>query len=118
MTFTAIMAPTRYGAEACSAPECIAVPFMAATRNWRDRLARVGTRIYFGAGAVREAERGDFNTQEGDAHLRSSAEVTGYHVHATDGSIGHVEDLLIESQTWGIRYLAVDTRTGGSDSKC
>lgn len=66
-------------------------------------------RTYFGAGAVREAERGEVNLDAGDPHLRSIAEVTGYHVHATDGSIGHVEDFLVDSSSWGVRYLVVDT---------
>ena len=45
-----------------------------------------------------------------DPHLRSTAEVLGYHIQAADGSIGHVEDLLAESNDWVIRYLVVDTR--------
>src|SRR5271156_3842289 len=28
---------------------------------------------------------------DGDPHLRSTAAVTGYHIHASDGAIGHVE---------------------------
>lgn len=65
--------------------------------------------VYFGANAVREAEHGVVEVGEGDPHLRSVAEVTGYHVHATDGNIGHVEDFLIESESWAIGYLIVDT---------
>ncbi|MEY9773696.1 PRC-barrel domain-containing protein [Sinorhizobium fredii] len=45
----------------------------------------------------------------GDPHLRSVHEVTGYYVHAKDGDIGHVEDFVIDSDAWGIRYVAVDT---------
>jgi uncharacterized protein YrrD len=44
-----------------------------------------------------------------DVHLRSCAVVIGNHVHATDGDIGHVEDLLVEDRTWAIRYLIVNT---------
>jgi uncharacterized protein YrrD len=44
-----------------------------------------------------------------DPHLRSSREVTGYHIQATDGDIGHVEDLLVDDQSWKIRYMIVDT---------
>ena len=69
----------------------------------------VSARAYFGAGAVREAERGEAGRDEGDPHLRSVAEVTGYHVHATDGNIGHVENFLVDSESWGVRYLIVDT---------
>ncbi len=45
-----------------------------------------------------------------DHHLRSTHDVSGYHIQATDGEIGHVEDFIIDDQTWAIRYLIVDTR--------
>ena len=45
-----------------------------------------------------------------DCHLRSSNAVIGHHIDATDGAIGHVEDLLVDDHTWAIRYLIVDTR--------
>lgn len=44
-----------------------------------------------------------------DPHLRSCNAVTGYHIHATDGDIGHVQGLLLDEQNWAIRYLVVDT---------
>jgi hypothetical protein len=45
----------------------------------------------------------------GDVHLRSTKEVTGYHLQATDGEIGHVEDFIVEDETWAVRYLVADT---------
>jgi hypothetical protein len=48
-------------------------------------------------------------TNGGDPHLRSAREVTGYHVRAIDGGIGHVEDFLVEDEGWALRYLVVDT---------
>jgi hypothetical protein len=47
---------------------------------------------------------------EGDPHLRSIAAVTGYHIDAADGEIGHVEDFLVDDAGWSIRYITVDTR--------
>ena len=44
-----------------------------------------------------------------DCHLRSSNAVIGHHIGATDGEIGHLEDLLIDDHTWAIRYLIVNT---------
>ncbi len=44
-----------------------------------------------------------------DAHLRSCKAITGYHIQATDGEIGHVCGLLIDDETWAVRYLIVDT---------
>lgn len=45
-----------------------------------------------------------------DHHLRSTHTVSGYHVQATDGEIGHVDDFVIDDHTWAIRYLIVSTR--------
>lgn len=44
-----------------------------------------------------------------DPHLRGTDEVRGYHIHATDGKIGEVEDFIINSESWKIDYLIVDT---------
>ncbi len=45
-----------------------------------------------------------------DPNLRSVREVTGYHVKANDGRIGHVEAFIGDIDSWSIRYLVVDTR--------
>jgi len=44
------------------------------------------------------------------SHLRSMKNVTGNSIQATDGEIGHVEDFIIDDETWTIRYLIIDTR--------
>ncbi|MCE5339502.1 MAG: PRC-barrel domain-containing protein [Planctomycetaceae bacterium] len=43
-------------------------------------------------------------------NLRSTYDVSGHHVQATDGEIGHVDDFIIDDETWAIRYLIIDTR--------
>ena len=45
-----------------------------------------------------------------DLHLRSVSKVTGHHIEATDGHIGHAEDFIIDGETWEIRYMVVDTQ--------
>jgi PRC-barrel domain len=47
---------------------------------------------------------------DGDPHLRSIEAITGYHIHASDGEIGHVADFLLEETDWSIRYFIVDTK--------
>lgn len=42
--------------------------------------------------------------------LRSTDEVSGYRIQATDGEIGHVEDFVVNDTSWIIRYLVIDTR--------
>ena len=62
---------------------------------------------------VRDPEQWKISAQEKekwDSNLRSSHEVSGYHIQATDGAIGHVEDFIIDDETWAIRYLIIDTQ--------
>lgn len=47
--------------------------------------------------------------QAQDPSLRSTDEVIGYHIQASDGEIGHVEDFLVDEEAWVIRYMIVDT---------
>lgn len=42
--------------------------------------------------------------------LRSINEVNGYNIQASDESIGHVEDYVINEDNWSVAYLVVDTR--------
>ena len=56
--------------------------------------------------AAAEMEKSE---ESGDPNLRSTNEVIGYNINATDGDIGHVEDFLAEDDNWIIRYLVVDT---------
>ena len=44
-----------------------------------------------------------------DPHLRSTKAVSGRHVNAKDGDIGHVVDFIIDDENWAIRYLVVRT---------
>ncbi len=52
-----------------------------------------------------------------DVHLRSTDEVRGYHIEATDGSIGHVSGFIFDDRAWALRYLKVDTRNGWAGAK-
>lgn len=45
-----------------------------------------------------------------DSSLRSTNEVSGYNLQANDGEIGHIKGLIIDEETWAIRYLIVDTK--------
>jgi sporulation protein YlmC with PRC-barrel domain len=83
-----------------------------------------GWPVYWGGGLVfggvqaspllvMETEQEDeefLEEPEGDTHLHSTSEVAGNHIEATDGEIGHVEDFVVDDETWAIRYLLVDTR--------
>ncbi|MGE0717597.1 MAG: PRC-barrel domain-containing protein [Alphaproteobacteria bacterium] len=78
-------------------PSAIGVPFTPAA-GMAPAPLRDGPR-------QREADR-----PQGDPHLRSTSEVVGYYIHASDGDIGHVEDFVGDDDGWAIRYMMVDTR--------
>jgi sporulation protein YlmC with PRC-barrel domain len=59
---------------------------------------------------MQEQQADDGARVHGDAHLRSTKEVTGYGIAATDGHLGHIDDFIINDETWRIRYLVVATR--------
>lgn len=69
---------------------------------------------YGSAEAVRaEADatqaRAEARKRDNDPHLRSCQAVVGYHIEADDGEIGHVRGLLVDDESWAIRYLVVST---------
>jgi len=78
-------------------PEYWGGPFM-----WGGHPYIVRDRSRWGLSATKEIEW--------DRHLRSTQEVTGYHLLALDGEIGHVDDFIIDDETWAIRYLVVATK--------
>ena len=55
----------------------------------------------------RESSQGE---KAWDPNLRSTHEVSSYYIQAPDGEIGHVEDFIIDDETWAIRYLIINTR--------
>lgn len=50
-------------------------------------------------------------------HLRSSDKVTGYTLHAIDGELGHIDDLIIETESWKITYVVLKTGSWFSGQK-
>lgn len=43
------------------------------------------------------------------SHLNGAKEIADYHVAATNGSIGKVDDILLDEQGWKIRYILINT---------
>lgn len=46
----------------------------------------------------------------GDPQLRSAKEIAGYTIHAADGEIGIVRDLILDDEDWLVRYVLLDTK--------
>ena len=45
----------------------------------------------------------------GDVHLRSAGRSADTTFRGRDEAIGHVDDFIVDDETWEIRYLVVDT---------
>lgn len=60
-------------------------------------------------GSTEEAMK-DEAVQAEDRHLRSANEVHGYTLHATDDTLGHLEDLLFDEEDWSIQLIVIDPR--------
>ncbi len=56
-----------------------------------------------------EQARIEARQRDQDPHLRSCKAVVGYHIEASDGEIGHVQGLLVDEDSWAIRYFVVKT---------
>ncbi|HEX3009742.1 MAG TPA: PRC-barrel domain-containing protein [Bacteroidales bacterium] len=52
----------------------------------------------------------DTSLSSGDPHLRSINEVLQYNIGALDGDIGHVDDVLLDTESWTIHFWVVKTR--------
>jgi hypothetical protein len=56
-----------------------------------------------------EADRRVPQKSDNDPNLRSVKEVLGYHIQASDTDIGHIDDFIVDQDSWIIRYLVIDT---------
>lgn len=68
----------------------------------------------WGSTSVINRNREDWKTykhgeSKWNASLRSSKDVTGHKIQATNENIGDVEDFIIDDENWTIRYFLVDT---------
>jgi hypothetical protein len=44
-----------------------------------------------------------------DPHLRSAGDIRGHHVDTPDGRCGHIEDWIVDVDSWTIREVVIDT---------
>ncbi len=57
----------------------------------------------------KDDENDKMQKENNDVHLRSTERIAGYHIHASDGEIGHVNDFIIDDESWQVLYIVVDT---------
>lgn len=60
--------------------------------------------------AARRATEAQIPPLDGADRLHGVASIKGYYVHAVDGDIGHVENVVADDANWEIRYFVIATR--------
>ncbi|TDE18012.1 PRC-barrel domain-containing protein [Dyadobacter psychrotolerans] len=63
------------------------------------------------------AEDAQNRSNSNDPHLRSSDKLIGYDIQTTDGQFGHLADLIIETDTWEVTSLVIETGSWLSSKK-
>lgn len=58
-----------------------------------------------------ETKEPDEKEEVWDPNLRSINYVSGYSIHSEDKAIGHIDDFIIDDETWDIRYLVDNTHS-------
>jgi hypothetical protein len=83
-------------------------PYWGATHFGGAVLPNAEARIV--GDAVRREADAEIPPLDGSDHLHGVVSFKGYYVHALDGDIGHVENVLADDTNWEIRYLVIATR--------
>jgi hypothetical protein len=74
--------------------------------HYKDGKGRAS--VVFDRQIIKKAFNKD-NKPGADLHLQSILHMTGYHIHATDGEIGHAKDFIVTDGAWELQYLVVET---------
>jgi len=86
--------------------------YMAVTPGGRRNVAGTLRRVLNRAEEIAAKER-----EDEDLHLRSAKAVTGYHIHACDGEIGHVADFLVKMPTGAFTISSSTPEIGGPERR-
>lgn len=83
------------------------IPYDDYGRNWGAISIPMIAQWYFSALCSAAARDNIYQQRRFDSHLRSSREVIGYRLQASDGTTGHAIDLLFGGADQMIHYLVV-----------
>lgn len=108
-------------------PDLLATPEIPRTRE-QEYASYHGYPAYWGGpalwawagapGALAGPPRQDYLLADGSSpalqsrhhqdDLRSMADLRGAHLYASDGGLGHIEDVMVDHQSWHVPYVVID----------
>jgi hypothetical protein len=68
-----------------------------------------GSPVMNGSGTRKSNKPASIRRHKNEIRLRSTQEVTGYHVYGIDGEVGIVDDFIVDDQNWKLHSVVVDT---------
>lgn len=69
-----------------------------------------GLRSRVEAAVIGSQSDGPYSKDGNESYLRSLNKIVGYRIEATDDTFGHIEDLVVETDTWNVRYMVIDVQ--------
>lgn len=76
---------------------------------WNMSAAMPGWPVFYIPPELFVKEKPPEGGKEEESHLRSTRELLGYRVSASDGEVGEVKDFMVEDDDWLLRYMLVKT---------
>ena len=101
--------PTRLTKEQLRTSPIIESPKTPSRHHEAQLLEHYGHPFYWENSAIGTDGPDQRHVKPGDDRLCGLREVTGFHIQAVDCEIGHVDDFIIDDNSWRIEYLLIDT---------
>jgi hypothetical protein len=77
---------------------------------WRPSWDPEGMPVFDEPGEAEDPETGEGSDEPPDMdRLQGTGQLMEYSIHATDGEIGVAEDFIVETDTWILNYLVINT---------
>jgi uncharacterized protein YrrD len=84
-------------------------PTIAGNQNTAAEKTRQGTQAFtldaYWMGVVNAVAQNN-----GNPRIRSTKVLNGMHVYVADELVGHIDDFVVDDETWTIRYFVIETR--------
>jgi len=79
------------------------------TNYWGGNIHGAGIPVSMYQVLLQDEDQTAVTKSDDNPHLRSTANVTGYKIIASDGETGEVEDFIFDDKSWKLDFIVVET---------